>query len=308
MRPLLVLTSQRAMNEAGPGGGMEPLGRETVAERIERLEVLDPVAEQLQKGVRSVVPQDSALKDVLSGTWLGHPVHPPLTDVVVGAWTSALLLDLAGGKRGEQAADRLVGAGILAAVPTAAAGLSDWAELRGGTRRVGIVHASGNVTALLLHTLSWRARKRGQRARGLALSALGYGAASFSAWLGGHLSFGRGVGVNQTAFEDAPSDWTPVLDETRLEERTLIGARANGVGVLLLRKDGRTYALADRCSHRGCALHEGQLRDDTVTCPCHGSTFRLDGSVVKGPATAPQPTFDVRTMEGKVEIKRAEMI
>ena len=308
MRPLRVLTSQRAMNEAGPGGGMEPLGRETVAERIERLEALDPVAEQLQKGVRSVVPQDSTLKDVLSGTWLGHPVHPPLTDVVVGAWTSALLLDLAGGKRGGQAADRLVGAGILAAVPTAAAGLSDWAELRGGTRRVGIVHASGNVTALLLHTLSWRARKRGQRARGLALSALGYGAASFSAWLGGHLSFGKGVGVNQTAFEDAPADWTPVLDEAQLEDRTLIGARADGVGVLLVRKDGRTYALADRCSHRGCSLHEGQLRDDTVTCPCHGSTFRLDGSVVKGPATAPQPTFDVRTMEGKVEIKRAEMI
>ncbi|HYY20972.1 MAG TPA: Rieske 2Fe-2S domain-containing protein, partial [Thermoleophilaceae bacterium] len=196
----------------------------------------------------------------------------------------------------------------LAAVPTAAAGLSDWAELRGGTRRVGIVHASGNVTALLLHTLSWRARKRGQRARGLALSALGYGAASFSAWLGGHLSFGKGVGVNQTAFEDAPADWTPVLDEAQLEDRTLIGARADGVGVLLVRKDGRTYALADRCSHRGCSLHEGQLRDDTVTCPCHGSTFRLDGSVVKGPATAPQPTFDVRTMEGKVEIKRAEMI
>ena len=287
---------------------MEPLGRETVAERIERLEALDPVAEQLQKCVRSVVPQASALKDVLSGRWLGPPFPPPLTDVVVGAWTSALLLDLAGGKRGEQAADRLVGAGILAAVPTAAAGLSDWAELRGGTRRVGIVHASGNVTALLLHTLSWRARRRGQRARGLALSALGYGAASFSAWLGGHLSFGKGVGVNQTAFEDAPADWTPVLAEAQLEERRLIGARADGVGVLLVRKDGLTYALADRCSHRGCALHEGQLRDDTVTCPCHGSTFRLDGSVVKGPATAPQPTLDVRTMEGKVEIKRPEAI
>jgi nitrite reductase/ring-hydroxylating ferredoxin subunit len=283
---------------------MEPLGRETVAERIERLEALDAVAEPLQKAVRSVVPQESAWKDLLSGTWLGHPVHPPLTDVVVGAWTSALLLDLLGGGRAKRAADRLVGTGILAA----AAGLSDWAELRGGTRRVGTVHASGNVTALVLHTLSWRARRRGQRGQGLALSALGYGVATFSAWLGGHLSFGRGVGVNQTAFEEAPPDWTPVLEEAQLEESTLVGVRANGVGVLLVRKDGRTYALADRCSHRGCALHEGQLGDDTVTCPCHGSTFRLDGSVAKGPATAPQPTFDVRTMEGTVEVRRPEAI
>jgi nitrite reductase/ring-hydroxylating ferredoxin subunit/uncharacterized membrane protein len=306
MRPLLVLVRQRAMSEAGLEGGMEPVGREAVAERIERFEALDAVAEPLQSGVRSVVPQESPLKDLLSGTWLGHPVHPPLTDVVVGTWTSALLLDLLGGKRGRQAADRLVGAGILAALPTAAAGLSDWAELRGGTRRVGTVHATGNVSALVLHTLSWSARRRGQRGRGLALSALGYGVATFSAWLGGHLSFGRGVGVNQTAFEDAPPDWTPVLDAARLEDRTLIGARADGVGVLLVRKDGRTYALADRCSHRGCSLHEGQLRDDTVTCPCHGSTFGLDGSVVKGPATAPQPTFDVRTMNGKIEVRRAE--
>jgi nitrite reductase/ring-hydroxylating ferredoxin subunit/uncharacterized membrane protein len=305
MRRLLKLDRQLAMTEAGAGRGMEPLGREAV-ERIERLEALDALAEPLQKGVRTLVPQESSLKDVLSGTWLGHPLHPPLTDVVVGAWTSALLLDLLGGDRADQGADRLVAAGVLAAVPTAAAGLSDWAELRGGTRRVGSVHASGNVSALVLQALSWRARRRGQRGRGVALSALGYGVATFSAWLGGHLSFGRGVGVNQTAFEDAPPGWTPVLDEAQLGEDQLIRTLADGVGVVLVRKQARIYALADRCSHRGCSLHEGQLNNDTITCPCHGSTFRLDGSVVKGPATAPQPTFDVRTSEGTVEIRRTE--
>ncbi|HKF79990.1 MAG TPA: Rieske 2Fe-2S domain-containing protein [Thermoleophilaceae bacterium] len=306
MRSLLMLDRERAMSEAGAGGGLKPPAPEAIAQRIEGLEALDALAEPLQKGVRTLVPQESPLKDLLSGTWLGHPLHPPLTDVVVGAWTSALLLDLVGGDRGEQAADRLVAAGILAAVPTAAAGLSDWAELRGGTRRVGTIHASGNVSALVLHALSWTARRRGQRGRGVVLSALGYGVATFSAWLGGHLSFGKGVGVNQTAFEDAPSGWTPVLDEAQLGEDQLIRALANGVGVLLVRKDARISALADRCSHRGCSLHEGQLNDDTVTCPCHGSTFRLDGSVVKGPATAPQPRFDVRASEGKVEIRRAE--
>jgi nitrite reductase/ring-hydroxylating ferredoxin subunit len=225
---------------------------------------------------------------------------------VIGAWTSALLLDLLGGDHSEEAADRPIAAGILAAVPTAAAGLSDWAELRGGTRCVGVVHATGNVTALALHILSWRARGRRRRGRGIALSALGYCAATFSAWLGGHLSFGKGVGVNQTAFEDGPADWTPVLNEAQLAEGKLIAADANSLGILLVSKDDRIYALADRCSHRGCSLHDGQLSGDEVTCPCHGSTFRLDGSVVKGPATAPQPTFDVRTSGGKVEIRRAE--
>jgi nitrite reductase/ring-hydroxylating ferredoxin subunit/uncharacterized membrane protein len=283
---------------------MRPVARQTIAERIEQLDALDAVSEPLQKAVRAAVPQESELKDLLSGTWLGHPVHPPLTDVVIGAWTSALLLDLLAGEGGEQASDRLVAAGIFAALPTAAAGLSDWAELRGGSRRVGAVHALGNTTALLLHTFSWFARRRGDRGRGITLSALGYGVASFSAWLGGHLSFAKGVGVNQTAFEEAPSEWTPVLDEAELEEGKPTAARANGLGIVLVRKDDRFYALADRCSHRGCSLHKGELNDDeTLTCPCHGSTFRLDGSIVKGPATSPQPAFEIRRNEGRLEIR-----
>jgi nitrite reductase/ring-hydroxylating ferredoxin subunit/uncharacterized membrane protein len=285
--------------------GTEPFAREAVAERLERVEALDAVAEPLQKAVRTLVPEDSRLKDLLSGTWLGHPVHPPLTDVVVGAWTSALVLDLLGGSETEQAADRLVGVGILAALPTAASGLSDWAELRDGTRRVGVAHALGNTTALTLHTLSWLSRRRGERTRGVALSALGYAVASFSAWLGGHLSFGKGVGVNQTAFESPPREWTPVLDASALEQGRLVGAQAGTLGVLLVRENEQVYALADRCSHRGCALHEGELHDGTVTCPCHGSTFRLaDGSIVKGPATAPQPTYETRTENGRIEIRQ----
>ena len=284
---------------------MEPAFPEAVVKRIERLRALDPVADKLQAAVRGLVPQESQLKDVLSGTWLGHPVHPLLTDAVIGAWTSAVILDLVGGEDGERAADRLVAVGILAAGPTAVTGASDWAELRGGTRRIGSMHAIGNTTALVLHSLSWAARKRGARRRGVALSMLGYGLAGFSAFLGGDLSFRLGVGVNQTAFEDVPDQWTAVLDESRLEEGRLIGAQAGGVGVLLVRRVGRVHALADRCSHRGCALHRGRLNDDdTVTCPCHGSTFRLDGSIVKGPATAAQPSFKVRTNERVVEVMR----
>jgi nitrite reductase/ring-hydroxylating ferredoxin subunit/uncharacterized membrane protein len=287
--------------------GIEPLARETVAGAIEGLTALDGLSGPVQKAVAAIVPDSSRLKDLLSGTWLGHPVHPPLTDVVIGSWTSALVLDVLGGKESAQASERLIAAGIVAAVPTAAAGLSDWADTRGGSSRVGTVHAAGNSTALVLHALSWVARRRGDRRRGLALSMLGYGVATFSAWLGGHLSFALGVGVNQNAFDEAPGEWTPVLAEAELEDGKPAGVQANGVGVLLARLDGRVYALGDRCSHRGCSLHEGELRGDTVVCRCHGSTFRLaDGSIVKGPATAPQPAFDVRTSDGTLQIRRRQ--
>jgi nitrite reductase/ring-hydroxylating ferredoxin subunit/uncharacterized membrane protein len=288
---------------------MKQIAREEIASRIERLRLsaLDGLAEPLQRAVRSAIPEQSELKDELSGTWLGHPLHPPLTDMVLGAWTSALLLDLIAGKEGERAADLLLAAGVLAAVPTAAAGLSDWAELRGGSRRVGTVHALGNRCALLLHTYSWLARRRGDRGRGIALSALGYGLAAGSAWLGGHLSFARGVGVNQTAEYGRPLVWGIVeCDEADLKDQTLTGAHANGTSVLLIRKGELMYALADRCSHRGCSLHEGTLADDTVICPCHSSTFGLDGTLLKGPATSPQPSFEVRAYEGKIEIRRRD--
>src|SRR5438477_10135383 len=174
---------------------MGPIARETIASRIEGFEPLDTLADPLRNAVHKALPEDSPVRDALSGTWLGHPLHPLLTDVGIGAWTSALVLDLAGVDGG---ADLLVGVGAAAAVPTALSGLSDWADLVDESRRVGAVHAVGNTAALLLHVASLVDRCRGRRVRGRALSALGMGAAMGSAWLGGHLSFGRGVGVNQT--------------------------------------------------------------------------------------------------------------
>jgi nitrite reductase/ring-hydroxylating ferredoxin subunit/uncharacterized membrane protein len=278
---------------------MKPLVRETVAERLEGAEALDAVAEPIQSAVGAVLPSGSQAKDILSGTWLGHPLHPPLTDVVVGSWTGALALDLIG----EEAADVLVAIGVLSSLPTAAAGVSDWADVRGGARRVGLVHALGNTTALVLNAASLVERRRGRRARGVALSALAFGFAGVSAWLGGHLSFARGVGVNQTAFEASPDDWTRVADADSLEDGPLVRATADELAVLLVRKSGRIHALADRCSHRGCSLADGKLEGSTVVCSCHGSTFALDGSLVKGPATSPQPAFDVRIREGAVEVR-----
>jgi nitrite reductase/ring-hydroxylating ferredoxin subunit/uncharacterized membrane protein len=280
--------------------------REAVAEAIEQLDALDPVVQLAQKGARLAVPTGRGFKDALSGTWLGHPLHPPLTDLVVGSWASAAVLDLVGGEEQQAAAQTLIGVGVLAALPTALAGISDWAELRGGQRRVGAVHATGNTVALALYGLSWRARRRGRRGRGVAFATAGGVVATLSAWLGGHLSFARGVGVNQTAFEDLPAEWTAVAGDEDVGEGQLARGSANGVGVLLARRAGELHALLDRCSHRGCSLSEGTLDGGVVTCPCHGSRFRLDGSLVHGPATSPQPALAVRVREGRIEVRAGD--
>jgi nitrite reductase/ring-hydroxylating ferredoxin subunit len=111
------------------------------------------------------------------------------------------------------------------------------------------------------------------------------------------------VGVNETAFDSAPTDWTAVLDERELDQGKLVGVQTASTSVLLVRQGDQLHAMDDRCSHRGCSLHEGRLEDGLVVCRCHGSTFRLDGSIVRGPATAPQPRYDVRAHDGKIEIR-----
>ena len=278
-----------------------------LAERIEEIEQLDGAGEALKYLVDRYVPPRTEVKDLLSGTWLGHPLHPVLTDVVVGAWTSSFLLDLMPGRRTRKASDRLVDVGILAAVPTALAGLSDWADVGSRARRVGLVHASANVVALSLYVSSSAARKRGRRVRGWCLSATGFGMATISAYLGGHLSFGKGVGVDQTAFEEAPTDWQPAIPFDDLRDGQPTPATVGGVEVLLVRRGATIHAISDRCSHRGCSLHEGEFPGQTtVVCPCHGSTFSLqDGALLHGPATAPQPAYLTRVRDGNIEVRLA---
>jgi nitrite reductase/ring-hydroxylating ferredoxin subunit len=285
---------------------VRPVARE-LAERIEELQQLDGAGKWLKSLVDRYVPPRTEVKDLLSGTWLGHPLHPVLTDVVVGAWTSSFLLDLLPGRRTRKASDRLVDVGILAAVPTALAGLSDWADVGGRARRVGLVHASANVVALSLYVRSSVARKRGRRLRGWWLSASGFGTITASAYLGGHLSFGKGVGVDQTVFQEAPTGWQPAIPLEDLRDGQPTPARVGGVQVLLVRRGATIHAISDRCSHRGCSLHQGEvLGPTTVVCPCHGSTFSLqDGAVLHGPATAPQPAYLTRVRDGQVEVRLA---
>jgi nitrite reductase/ring-hydroxylating ferredoxin subunit len=276
---------------------------DALPEAVADVEALDAVAGPIGKPLRELGP--SALKDALSGTWLGHAVHPLLTDVVIGSWTSASVLDLVGGD--DEAARRLIAVGIAAYAPTALTGASDWADSEAvdtPVRRVGLAHAAMNLGALAMYSASLAARRRGRRGRGALLALTGAGLLGAAGHLGGHLSFRLGVGVDQTVFDSGPDDWTPALLADQVPAQGAVAAQAGDTPVLLVRRGDAIAALHDRCSHRGCSLADGEVEGDTVTCACHGSRFGLgDGAVLRGPATAPQPVLDARERDGQVEVR-----
>jgi nitrite reductase/ring-hydroxylating ferredoxin subunit/uncharacterized membrane protein len=276
-----------------------------LTDRLEKLDALDGVATPVAALAKKAIGPGRR-KDFLSGVGLGHPLHPVLTDVPIGAFTAATLLDVLGRGAWEPAVEALLGAGILAALPTAASGWADWSDSYGGEQRVGVVHAAGNVAALALFGASLAARRSGATGVGRMLGLAGMGVLAGSGYLGGHLSFVRGVGVNHTFHESGPSEWTAVAEEAELADGKPVKVEAGGVGVLLYRTGDRILALSNRCTHAGGPLAEGEVDPDTlcVTCPWHGSVFRLDdGEVVHGPASAPEPAYDVRIESGQIQIR-----
>jgi len=280
----------------------------SISERIGSLDALDAPARAIAGQLRRLLPA-GAVKDLLSGTSMGHPLHPLLTDVPIGTWTSATLLDLAGGRDSEHAAEILIAVGIAAAAPTALTGWSDWADSEpadDAIRRIGIVHAVTNVAALALYAGSLAARRGGHRATGVALGLAGAGTLGAGGWLGGELAYARGVGVDQTAFDGEPEDWIAVLDASMLMPDRPAHATVGGLELVLVRHAGRIHALHDHCSHRGGALHEGELVEGCIECPLHGTRFSLDdGSLQRGPSTYPQPVLQARERDGRVEVRTA---
>lgn len=282
-----------------PGSPLERLVR-----RIEAATELDPIANRVAALV-SISARSPLFRSVLSGSPLGHPVHPALVAVPTGSWLAASYLDATAGTSGRRAAKTLVGVGVVSAVPAAFAGATDWSYTTGAERRIGFVHAIGNTLAIGLYAASWHSRRRGS-ARGRMLAGAGLATVTATGWLGGHLTYARGVGVDTTAFDVAPTNWSDVLHEDELTQNTPRVVHADGIAVMLLRLGGTVHALADRCTHRGAPLHEGTIENGCVLCPWHDSAFSLsDGSVVTGPATRPQRVFEVRTRDGSIQIRSA---
>lgn len=273
---------------------------------IEGMSALDGISQPIIDVVAKAV-KPAPVRNTLSGTIIGHPAHPLLTDVPIGAWTMAGVLDVIGGRSSERASDILVNIGILSAVPTAASGLNDWSDTYGPETRVGLIHASAVSTSLVLYSLSSLCRAKGKRGPGKALGMAGLGALLGGAYLGGHLSFGRGVNVNRDAHLEGPSEWTAVLPEAELANGDHRKVSADGTDVLVYRTaSGQVWALANTCSHMGGPLDEGTFADGCVTCPWHGSMFQLeDGEIRRGPATAKQPSFETRISDGQIEVRLA---
>ena len=277
----------------------------------EQNQKLERWARQIQGLVHTAVqsggPAGQRMKNWLNGVWLGHPLHPALTDATIGAWTTGTLLDIAGVP---EAADAAMTVGVMAAVPTALAGAADWADTGEQPRPIGLVHAALNAVGLVCMIVSLFARRAERRALGFGLSITGLSLATISAWLGGQLVYHKGTNVSRVAFEPPVEDWQVVMRADAVPEGKLVGGevKVNGtrVPIVMLKRGGNIMALSGTCTHWGGPLAEGKLVEgDCVQCPWHGSQFRMaDGSVRQGPASVPENVFEVRITDGNVQVRR----
>lgn len=288
----------------GPGHATAVKSLRSITDGIERWRGLDKAGAPANRLAGKLI-KNGAVKDLLSGTRLGHPVHPLLVAVPIGSWVGATVLDITPGDN-HAAARRLVGLGVLTSLPAAAAGLSDWSDTAGAEQRVGALHAGLNLTAIALYGGSWLYRRQ-STGPGVALALAGGVVMTCAGYLGGHLAYALGVGIDTNAFQTGPKAWQAVGSEAELEDGHPHAVSAAGVSLLILKQGEQVYVIANRCTHRGAPLFEGRVDAGYITCPWHGSVFDLDsGAVLRGPATRPQPVYETRIIEGSIEVRRRE--
>ena len=283
---------------------------------VDRQPWIDDVSDAIQPLINSAFSSTGEaghyVKDFLNGVWLGHPLHPVITDVPIGAWTMTELLDILSAARGgdeglDRAADVSLGAGVVAAVGAAVPGLVEWRDVGGAHRRLGMAHALVNVGGLTLQLASLGLRMGGNgRSRGAArtLSMGGYLLSAFAAYIAGELVYNLGQAVNRNAWVDGPEKYTDAAALDDLKEGEMVKAEVEGRPIVLVKDGDQIHCFEGTCTHYGGPLWEGELKDGVVVCPWHGSHFDItDGTVVHGPATAPVPTYSVRKREGRVQVR-----
>jgi len=275
-------------------------------------DLLGRIAAALQPPLAAALEGDGPLrrpiKDILHGTFLGHPLHPMLTDIPIGAWSITALFDaleVAGAERYRDAADLSLVAGALGAVASALTGLADWSDTKDEPQRTGMLHALVNSSALACYLGSFAARRAGARGAGIAAAFGGYALLIAGAYLGGELSFGMQLGVKHTAIPiEPPKTFVRVHDGADLDPGTMVPGDAHGVPVLLSERDGKLCAVSGVCTHRGAPLADGTVEDGCVRCPWHGSRFALEtGAVVEGPATFPLAHFETKRSKGGIAVR-----
>ena len=288
------------------------MGENTIVDLVESQDWLEPIQEKGGALVNEVFSNageaGQAAKNFLHGVWLGHPLHSAITDVPVGSWTAALVMDvleMSGRSEYAPGADAAIALGLVGAVGAAASGLADWSDTHGKAQRVGALHGLINAGAAILYGGSYVARKADNRGLGRGLSFAGYAMVIAGAFLGGEVAYSKKIGVNHAPLEeDLPKQFTPVCAVTDLEENTPLRRTADGNDIFLLKRGSSVFALANKCAHLGGPLNEGKIEGDVVQCPWHGSRFCVkDGSVVDGPATHNQPVLEVQIQGNQVLVR-----
>ncbi|RPI83300.1 MAG: DUF2231 domain-containing protein [Chloroflexi bacterium] len=284
-------------------------------EYLKKIPNLDETSLNLSRSIHDGVLEGGTplrkFVDLLHGTWLGHPLHPVLTDATIGAWACGTLLDMMSNmnrlRSVEKAADTLITLGVASAVPTALAGIADYTTVPKKAIATTAVHGLLNTAALIFYSISLLNRKTGNRSLGKVFSGVGLGTILLSAWLGGEIVYKYNIGANKTPHPKGPEDWTPVYDETQLAESQPVRIDVEGYPVMLYRYAGTVFATSAVCGHEGGPLEEGRFDGYCVECPWHQSVYDVrNGGVVHGPTTYALPSYATRISGGQIEIRLRE--
>jgi nitrite reductase/ring-hydroxylating ferredoxin subunit/uncharacterized membrane protein len=282
-----------------------------LAQVIGSQEWLDNIAKPVEKTVEKAFPGETGrtIKDGLQGRWLGHPLHPALTDVPIGAWMMAQVFDALGATRNTRAYDNAarvcITTGLVGAVGAAVTGLADWSDTGRDSRRIGFIHGLVNITATSLFLTSAILRRRRKTTGAVAASSTGFAVAMAGAYLGGTLVYQRQIGTHHALDWNAPGEFARAIAVSELPEGTKRKVRVGDVDVVVGRHQGTLFALAERCAHQGGPMSEGEMKDGTIVCPWHGSTFSTtSGKLVHGPSTYDQPCYETRVSDGFLEVRR----
>lgn len=244
-----------------------------------------------------------AVRDLLIGRWLGHPLHAVLTDGPIGILFLVIVFDVLAMP---EAAVWTLAVGILAMLAAAVAGYADYADTDGKARERATLHSTVMLLALVGYVISlyFRTGKGNVPPEAVWSSIISFLILSAGAYVGGDVVYVLGNMVNRHAFRGAGTKWialepAEVDADGAIPEGKPIKAKL-GINQLVLVRQGDTIlALHDTCAHAGGPLNEGVLVDGLIECPWHASRYRLEnGHVVRGPSVYDQPAYEVRAREG----------